>query len=153
MPLTHPGALTVTAGTFLKVTLHDLPCLAVGTAPGAVISSGPAMIIAVAGGAAEMQPRVRTAAVSRLGALNTAGRIHERCGSGGQLRDHHTADRCWPPGHSPRLSHVEPTGLRIRRPAKWLARQQHEPEELARSRAGVDQRSMAGVAPGPDPAQ
>lgn len=42
---------------FLKVTLDDAPCPMVAPLPGAVISSGPAMITAVAGGAAEMQLR------------------------------------------------------------------------------------------------
>jgi hypothetical protein len=42
---------------FLKVALDDPPCPMVVPLPGAVISSGPAMITAVAGGAAEMQLR------------------------------------------------------------------------------------------------
>jgi hypothetical protein len=42
---------------FLKVTLDDPPCPMVLPLAGAVISSGPAMITAVAGGAAEMQLR------------------------------------------------------------------------------------------------
>jgi hypothetical protein len=42
---------------FLRVTLDDPPCPRVDPLPVAQISSGPAMIIGVAGGAAEMQLR------------------------------------------------------------------------------------------------